>query len=268
MSISDKADWNRLVENKRKYSSQLHDLTKKLIDLDCQITDLNNRIRNQRTTSGDYLNELNTNRKMIEKANHELLSISHEVSKSKDFISMLEKSTKTSPETELEKTITLLKERLDKNKANSKPEKNNNLEEYKNLIMQLDALNALRAVRNQLSELNGKSLNLIKDNTRLENERVQMKQRLTHNRILINNYHDERKNMIEKKTLLMHDYDELLVVLESVNRKLDALSTSKEYSSYGRNKDQKIMEIKNNAAKKIKEGGRISLDELRLLYDK
>ena len=49
---------------------------------------------------------------------------------------------------------------------------------------------------------------------------------------------------------------------------LDALSTSKEYSSYGRNKDQKIMEIKNNAAKKIKEGGRISLDELRLLYDK
>ena len=49
MSISDKADWNRLVENKRKYSSQLHDLTKKLIDLDCQITDLNNRIRNQRT---------------------------------------------------------------------------------------------------------------------------------------------------------------------------------------------------------------------------
>ena len=100
MSISDKADWNRLVENKRKYSSQLHDLTKKLIDLDCRITDLNNRIRNQRTTLGDYLNELNTNRKMLEKANHELLSISDEVSKSKDFISMLEKSTKTSPETE------------------------------------------------------------------------------------------------------------------------------------------------------------------------
>ena len=45
-----------------------------------------------------------------------------------------------------------------------------------------------------------------------------MKQRLTHNRILINNYQDERKNLIEKKTLLMHDYDELLVVLESVNR--------------------------------------------------
>ena len=87
--------------------------------------------------------------------------------------------------------------------------------------MQLDALNALKAVRNQLSELNGKSVNLIKDNTRLENEKVQMKQRLTHNRILINNYHDERKNLIEKKTLLMHDYDELLVVLESVNRKLD-----------------------------------------------
>ena len=86
--------------------------------------------------------------------------------------------------------------------------------------MQLDALNALKAVRNQLSELNGKSVNLIKDNTRLENERVQMKQRLTHNRILINNYQDERKNLIEKKTLLMHDYDELLVVLESVNRKL------------------------------------------------
>ena len=134
--------------------------------------------------------------------------------------------------------------------------------------MQLDALNALKAVRNQLSELNGKSVNLIKDNTRLENEKVQMKQRLTHNRILINNYQDERKNLIEKKTLLMHDYDELLVVLESVNRKLDVLSTSKEYSSYGRNKDQKIMEIKNNAAKKIKEGGRISLDESRLLYDK
>ena len=37
--------------------------------------------------------------------------------------------------------------------------------------MQLDALNALKAVRNQLSELNGKSVNLIKDNTRLENER-------------------------------------------------------------------------------------------------
>ena len=81
------------------------------------------------------------------------------------------RGTKTSPETELEKTITLLKERLDKNKANSKPEKNNNLEEYKNLIMQLDALNALKAVRNQLSELNGKSVNLIKDNTRLENEK-------------------------------------------------------------------------------------------------
>ena len=70
---------------------------------------------------------------MLEKANHELLSISDEVSKSKDFISMLEKSTKTSPETELEKTITLLKERLDKNKANSKPEKNNNLEDIQEL---------------------------------------------------------------------------------------------------------------------------------------
>ena len=96
-----------------------------------------------------------------------------------------------------------------------------------------------------------------------------MKQRLTHNRILINTYQDERKNLIEKKTLLMHFYDELLVIIETPNRNWTSYQLTRNIHTTRRTgKNQKIMEIKNNAAKKIKEGGILSFNELRLLYDK
>lgn len=271
MTVSDKPDWNKLVENKRRYSNQLHELTKKLIDLDSQITELNNKIRNQRTIAQDYMNKLNINSKKIDNVNIELTSISYEVSKSKDFIRMLEKSTKSVPESELEKTITILKKRLDHDEGNPMSEKNSNLEEHKNTLMQLEALNALKTVRNQLSALNNTSMTLINSNIILEKERVEIKQKLTDHRIFVRNFQDERKNLINNKTLLMHEYDEILAILESVNRKMDIISNNKKYASQGRSKDQhirQIIEIKNNAAKKIKEGGKISLEELKLLYEK
>jgi hypothetical protein len=268
MSISDKSEWNILVENKRKYSNQLHELTKKMIDLDTQITELNNKIRNQRTIAQDYLNELNMKRKNIEKANIELLSISDQISKSKDFIRMLEKSTKTVPESELEKTITILRKRLDDDKGGSVSKNNSDLKEHKNSIMQLEALNALKTVRSQLTALNSGSMTLINTNTILEKKRTEIRQKLTNNKISLRNFQDARKNLINKKTLLMQDYDEILTILESVNRKMDTISKNRKYSSHGRSSDQQIIEIKNNAAKKIKEGGKISLAELKLLYEK
>ena len=83
--------WNDLVAQKRQLTSELKELSDKIVDIDRnQLRSIGNSIKEQRSLLDAHTERLKQIRSEIDGRNSELLSVSEKLSQSRNFLSMME----------------------------------------------------------------------------------------------------------------------------------------------------------------------------------
>ena len=264
--------WADLVANKRQFAKELREITDKIVEADNTISDYEQNIKTKKNETKDFLHKIILFKEDLRNFNSELLAVSDKISQSKGFLSVVEKRLPKGDETELIEYMNKLKEKIDSPDFQSK---NDMLEQYRTASMDLEAVKAVRTVREQIVKLGNDSKNLSNKIMKIEAEMISLEARISQNQIAIEKVFSSKNSIQEKRETLMAEYNNVLSSLDGVNKKLDLLATDRKkfstakqgrYYSTRDEYESSMIEFKQRAERKMKAGEKLTLDELRIIF--
>jgi uncharacterized coiled-coil DUF342 family protein len=264
--------WADLVANKRQFAKELREITDKIVEADDTITDYEQNIKTKKNETKDCLHKIILFKEDLRNFNSVLLAVSDKISQSKGFLSVVEKRLPKGDEEELIENMSKLKEKIDSPDFQSK---NDMLEQYRKASMNLEAVKAVRTVREQITKLVNDSKNLSNLIMKIEAEMISLEARISQNQVAIEKILSSKNSIQEKRETLMAEYNNVLSSLDGVNKKLDLLATDrKKFSAtkqggYYSSRDEyesSMIEFKQRAERKMKAGEKLTLDELRIIF--
>ena len=278
MSISksptDRSEWTELVSSKRQYSQELRDLSEKIIEVDNTSRDLSNDIRTERTNLKESVRKINSSKEKISVLNSELSKVSEDLSKSKSFLTIMESRLPKEDEQTLMAKLLELRSKIDKNPTESQYIKNEMLERYKMISMSLEALKAVKMVKDQVLRLKLDSKNLNDRIVRAEQEVSNLQSMINEQIISVDKMVASKALLHEKRQFIMSQYNQSVDLLEKVNTRLDSLASERKAFSESRSNQSSSNKYKNllrdfreKAQEKFKAGEKLTLDELRMAFE-
>jgi chromosome segregation ATPase len=264
--------WADLVANKRQFAKELREITDKIVEADNTISDYEQNIKTKKNETKDCLHKIIMFKEDLRNFNSELLAVSDKISQSKGFLSVVEKRLPKGDEAELIENMSKLKEKIDSPDFQSK---NDMLEQYRKASMNLEAVKAVRTVREQITKLVDDSKNLSNKIMKIEAEVISLEARISQNQVAIEKISSSKNSIQEKRETLMAEYNNVLSSLDGVNKKLDLMATDrKKFSAtkqggYYSSRDEyesSMIEFKQSAERKMKAGEKLTLDELRIIF--
>jgi uncharacterized coiled-coil DUF342 family protein len=264
--------WADLVANKRQFAKELREITDKIVEADDTITDYEQNIKTKKNETKDCLHKIILFKEDLRNFNSELLAVSDKISQSKGFLSVVEKRLPKGDEEELIENMSKLKEKIDSPDFQSK---NDMLEQYRKASMNLEAVKAVRTVREQITKLVNDSKNLSNLIMKIEAEMISLEARISQNQVAIEKISSSKNSIQERREILMAEYNNVLNSLDGVNKKLDLLATDRKKLSatrqggYYSSRDEyesSMIEFKQSAERKMKAGEKLTLDELRIIF--
>jgi chromosome segregation ATPase len=264
--------WAELVANKRQFAKELREITDKIVEADNTISDYEQNIKTKKNETKDCLHKIILFKEDLRNFNSELLAVSDKISQSKGFLSVVEKRLPKGDEAELIENMSELKEKIDSPDFQSK---NDMLEQYRKASMNLEAVKAVRTVREQITKLGDDSKNLSNKIMKIEAEMISLEARISQNQVAIEKILSSKNSIQEKRETLMAEYNNVLSSLDGVNKKLDLMATDrKKFSAtkqggYYSSRDEyesSMIEFKQSAERKMKAGEKLTLDELRIIF--
>ena len=264
--------WADLVANKRLFAKELREITDKIVEADDTISDYEQNIKTKKNETKDCLHKIILFKEDLRNFNSELLAVSDKISQSKGFLSVVEKRLPKDDEAELIENMRKLKEKIDSPDFQSK---NDMLEQYRNASMNLEAVKAVRTVREQITKLVDDSKNLSNLIMKVEAEMISLEARISQNQVAIEKISSSKNSIQETREILMAEYNNVLSSLDGVNKKLDLLATDRKklsatrqggYYSSRDEYDTSMIEFKQSAHRKMMAGEKLTLDELRIIF--
>jgi uncharacterized coiled-coil DUF342 family protein len=263
--------WDDLVSLKRSLLRQIKDLTNKIIDIEKNRSPLiNESIRQEKNKVVNMTKGLAQIRTEMNSHNSQLLTVSEEISKSKNFISTMGPRLPSENEVDLVRILESSQRLVDEKRYKNEREKNETLSIMNDASMKLEAIKAIRAVNQQLVDLNAKAeeIKRILKNLDNEMESLQTKIATLHNNI--DKLFEAKRQHVAEHQSCLKDYDKFLSTLDNVNSRLDAMAQFRkkhrhEYSY--RPRDDALFKVKESAKKKFEAGAKLSFEELKLLYE-
>ena len=264
--------WADLVANKRQFAKELREITDKIVEADNTISDYEQNIKTKKNETKDCLHKIILFKEDLRNFNSELLAVSDKISQSKGFLSVVEKRLPKGDEAELIENMSKLKEKIDSPDFQSK---NDMLEQYRKASMNLEAVKAVRTVREQITKLGDDSKNLSNKIMKIEAEVISLEARISQNQVAIEKISSSKNSIQEKRETLMAEYNNVLSSLDGVNKKLDLMAIDrKKFSAtkqggYYSSRDEyesSMIEFKQSAERKMKAGEKLTLDELRIIF--
>ena len=271
-SLNTGNQWEGLVANKRQFAKELREITDKIVEVDNTISEYEQNIKTKKNETKDCLHKIILFKEDLRNFNSELLAVSDKISQSKGFLSVVEKRLPKGDEQELVEKMRKLREKIDSPDFQSK---NDLLEQYRNASMNFEAIKAVKTVREQIAELVGDSKNLSNKIMKVEAEMISVEARISQNQVAVEKISSSKNSIQEKRESLMAEYTNVLGSLDNVNKKLDSLATDKKRFSATRQGDHNssrneyesyLIEFKHRAEQKMKAGEKLTLDELRIIY--
>ena len=264
--------WADLVANKRQFAKELREITDKIVEADDTISDYEQNIKTKKNETKDCLHKIILFKEDLRNFNSELLAVSDKISQSKGFLSVVEKRLPKGDEEELIENMRKLKEKIDSPDFQSK---NDMLEQYRKASMNLEAVKAVSTVREQITKLVNDSKNLSNLIMKIEAEMISLEARISQNQVAIEKISSSKNSIQERREILMAEYNNVLSSLDGVNKKLDLLATDRKKLSatrqggYYSSRDEyesSMIEFKQSAERKMKAGEKLTLDELRIIF--
>ena len=262
--------WDELVATKRKLSAELKELTDKIIDIDRnRFHAVTNSIKEQRSVLDAHTERLKQMRAEVDARNAELLAVSDKISQSKNFLSMMEARLPSEKEEDLHATVQSNQALVDSKQYKSEREKNEILSKVKDASMKLEAIKAVRMIREQLAQLTQESANINNAAGALNNERESIHAKTAEINGQLDVLYDSKRKMAAERESLIAKYDEAAKQFEAINSRLDAMSEmrkkQREEYGYGLPSDA-LFKVKEMARKKLESGSKLTFEEMKLLY--
>lgn len=262
--------WDDLVNLKRRLSGQVKELSEKIIDIERnRFRSINNNIHVEKNNLNNLLERTKRIRYEVQSKNSQLLSISEKISQSKDFLSMMESRVSSDVEGNLFQLLDMLQKALDEKRYKSLREKNEILSSIKETQMKIEALKAVRVIKDQMREYDKESENLRNSLKLLDEEHRLLQQKISEVNNIIGHLFDLKRQLPAEREIYLKEYDEDLLQLEKINGRLDYMASmrKRQREEYGNAlpKDT-LFKLKEEAKKKMDSGSKLSLEELKLLF--
>lgn len=262
--------WDELVSKKRRLSGHIKELTNNLIDVERdQFRSVNDSIHKEKNVLNGLLQRSKQIRTEIQNNNSQLFSVSEKISQSKNFLGMMEYRLPAEKEDRLLQILQSNQELLDLRRYRNEREKNEILTLVKDASMKLEAIKAIRIIRDQLSGLGSESENISNSLKLLEEELQTVQMKIAESNNSINSLFDSKRRLSADREKYLNNYDETAVGLEKVNARLNLMSEmrEKQRQEYGHGlPSDALFKVKETAKKKLESGSKLSFDELKLLY--
>ena len=262
--------WDDLVTLKRRISGRVKELSEKIIDIERnRFRSINNNIHVKKTDLNNFLERSKHIRSEIQSKNSQLLSISEKISQSKDFLSMMESRVSSDAEGHLFQSLTMLQKALDEKLYKSPREKNEILSSVKETSMKIEALKAIRIIKDQMREFDKESENLRNSLKLLDEEHRSLQRKISEINNIIDKLFDLKRQLPAEREIYLREYNDDLLQLEKINERLDHIASmrKRQREEYGNAlpKDT-LFKLKEEAKKKMDSGSKLSLEELKLLF--
>jgi len=262
--------WDELVASKRQLTSELKEITDKLVDLDRnRFSQISNAIKEKRSAIDSASERAKQIRGEIDKHNADLLAVSYKISKTKNFLSLMESRLPSETEDSLLTAAKSYQAQLDEKKYSGDREKNDILSRLKDASMKLEAIKATRTIREQFQQLSSESAKISAAASMLNDERESLRIRIAEANAELDMLYDSKRRLSAEREEHMSRYDLAIKKFDAINTRLDEMSAmrKKQREEYGYNlPSDALFKVKENAKKKLESGSKLSLDELRLLY--
>jgi uncharacterized coiled-coil DUF342 family protein len=262
--------WDDLVNLKRRLSGRVKELSEKIIDIERnRFRSINNNIHVEKNNLNNLLERTKQIRYEVQSKNSQLLSISEKISQSKDFLSMMESRVSSDVEGNLFQSLDMLQNALDEKRYKSIREKNEILSSIKETQMKIEALKAVRVIKDQMREYDKESENLRNSLKLLDDEHRLLQQKISEVNNIIGRLFDLKRQLPAEREIYLKEYNEHLLQLEKINGRLDYMASmrKRQREQYGNAlpKDT-LFKLKEEAKKKMDSGSKLSLEELKLLF--
>jgi len=262
--------WDELVSIKRRLSGHIKELTNNLIDVERdQFRSINDSIHKEKNILNGLLQRSKQIRTEIQNSNSQLFSVSEKISQSKNFLGMMEYRMPAEKEDRLLQILQSNQELLDLKRYRNEREKNEILTLVKDASMKLEAIKAIRIIRDQLSGLGSESETISKSLKLLEEELQTVQMKIAESNNSINSLFDSKRRLSADREKYLNKYNETAAGLEKVNARLNLMSEmrEKQRQEYGHGlPSDALFKVKETAKKKLESGSKLSFDELKLLY--
>ena len=261
--------WDELVSIKRRLSGHIKELTNNLIDVERdQFRSVNDSIHKEKNMINGLLQRSKQIRTEIQNNNSRLFSVSEKISQSKNFLGMMEYRLPAEKEDRLPQILQSNQELLDLRRYRNEREKNEILTLVKDASMKLEAIKAIRIIRDQLSGLGSESETISNSLKLLEEELQTVQMKIAESNNSINSLFDSKRRLSADREKYLNKYDETAAGLEKVNARLNLMSEmrEKQRQEYGHGlPSDALFKVKETAKKKLESGSKLSFDELKLL---
>ena len=263
-------NWDDLVSLKRSFLKQIKDLTDKIIDIEKNKFRLvNENIQQEKNKFVNMTRRIAQIRTEMNSNNSQLLMISEKISKSKNFVSTMIPRLPSENEFDLVRILESSQTLVDKKRYKNEREKNETLTVMNDASMKLEAIKAIRAVTEQLADLNteAEEIKTILTILDTESKTLQAKVADIHNKI--NELFEDKRIQASEHQKFLKDYDESLATLDNINSRLDAMARwrkrHRQENGY-RHGEEALFKVRESAKKKFEAGAKLSFEELKLLY--
>lgn len=262
--------WDDLVAQKRKLSNELKAITETLVDIDKnQLHGLAGEIREKRTALDAHNERLRQIRNDVEKNNSDLLLVSEKISQSKNFLSIMEARLPSEDQESLQKLVQDIQVQLDEKAYRNEREKNEIKSRSMEASMKLEAIKATRTIRDQLSQLNQESSKISTVVLQLDSERDSIRSKLDELGSVLDKLYATKRRLFAERESSLAEYDRIAREFDLINGRLDSMAEMrrKQRQEYGHGlPSDALFRVKETARKKLESGGKLSFDELKLLY--
>ena len=262
--------WNDLVLLKRKFSASIKEVTQEIIDIDNnKLPRVNQEIHEQKIGLNGSVVESRKNRLGIQSANSDLLALSEKIYQSKNFLGMMHGRLPQEKEESLMHIAKFNESLINGGKYSSAREKDQILSLVKDATMKIDALKAFRTIKEQLQQLEYQCEVTKKSTRTLDDEYYTLQNEIFLCKNKIKNLFDSKHEIIAERTDLLLKYNGISIQLDKINAQLDikAGERRQKLDNFRAVYNVNISEAKDSAKKKLQSGSKLSLEELRLLYD-
>lgn len=263
--------WTDLVLLKRKFSASIREVTQEIIDIDNnKLPRVNQEIHEQKTGLNGSVVESRKNRLGIQSANSDLLALSEKIHQSKNFLGMMQGRLPQEKEESLMHIAKFNESLINGGKYSSAREKDQILSLVKDATMKIDALKAFRTIKEQLQQQEYQCEVIKKSIRTLDGIHYTLQSEISLCKSKIKNLFDSKHEIIAERADLLLKYNGISIQLDKINAQLDIIAGERrrqKQDNFRAVYNVNISEAKDSAKKKLQSGSKLSLEELRLLYD-
>ena len=262
-------NWHELVSSKRQLLKNLKDTTDKIIDIEKNgIHGINEMIHPEKNIVFDISRKLAEVRIEMTNLNSQLMAISENIVKSKNFVVIMQLRVPSENEADLRRSFEFNQNLVTNKQYKNERNKNEAISLMNDASMKLEAIKALRIVNEQLEHLNFQAKEIEQKLNTLDIEKRSLQSNYDNSQRKLHILYNDRRALSEEHQCWLDKYDKYLVSLEDVNSRLDHMSQkrgSKNEYHYSPAAGA-LLKVKESAKRKFESGDKLSFDELKLLY--